>query len=142
MKQTKKFISACQKAIEKGVFKRGTPIESQDWLYQKLMDAGVMWDSKIGKWVEFNREPANAPTPVIRVRVWGATGENLDEAVRTVKGAFGNGFEMVNQSLPYVCRPPQQLESRVYLEFRRIQEMTQDELWRENDPTAIELEGI
>ena len=139
MKRTKKFTAACQKAIDLGIFKRGTDIENQDWVYQKLMEHSVFWDSKVSKWVEFAKEPANAPTPLIRVRVWGATGATLDEAVSMVKGAFANGFDVVNQSLPYVCRPPQQLESRVYLEFRRTQAMTKDELWRENDPTAIEI---
>ena len=142
MKHTKKFDSAHQKAIELNIISRKDAIESQDWLYQKLMEFGCFWDSKQGKWVTVASEPANAPTPLIRVRVWGATGEGLDEAVRTVKGAFGNGFDLINQSMPYICRPPQQLESRVYLEFKRIQAMTQDELWKENDPTAIELSEI
>ena len=139
MKQTKKFVAACQKAIDLKIFARGTKVENQEWVYQKLMEHGVFWDSKISKWVEFQKEPANAPTPMIRVRIWGETGEKLDEAVRLVKGAFANGFEVVNQSLPYVCRPPQQLESRIYLEFRRTQAMSQDELWKENDPNAIEI---
>lgn len=140
MRQTKKFSTAYEKAISLAIIKRGTPLESQDWLYQKLMEEGVFWDAKLGEWIEFHKEPANAPTPLIRVRVWGATGEKLEEAVALVKGAFANGFEVINQSMPYVCRPPQQRESRVYLEFQRIQAMTQDELWRENDPYAIAIE--
>lgn len=142
MKQTKKFKTAYEKAIELKLFKRGNAIENQEWLYRKLNDLGVFWDSKQGKWVTFALEPTNAPTPLIRVRVWGSTGEALDTAVKLVKGAFGNGFECVNHSLPYVCRPPQQLESRVYLEFKRIHSMTQDELWKENDPLAIAIEDI
>lgn len=140
MKQTKKFKTAYEKALQLKIFKRGAAIESQDWLYRKLNDLGVFWDSKLGEWIEFMIEPANAPTPLIRVRVWGATGVALDTAVKMVKGAFGNGFECVNHSMPYVCRPPQQLESRVYLEFKRIQAMTQDELWKENDPVAVVIE--
>ena len=139
MRQTKKFSLAIDTAISQK-FIASKNVESQDWLYQKLVGNGFFWDSKQGKWVNFQKEPANAPTPLIRVRVWGETGEKLDEAVSMIKGAFGNGFELVNQSLPYVCRPPQQLESRVYLEFKRVATMTQDELWRENDPLAIEIE--
>ena len=142
MRETKKFKTAYAKGIEQKLFTRKDSLESQDWLYRKLNDLGIFWDSKLGEWIEFQKEPANAPTPLIRVRVWGATGKSLDEAVSMVKAAFGNGFECVNHSLPYVCRPPQQLESRIYLEFRRIQAMTQDELMRENDPYAVSIAEI
>lgn len=105
MRQTKKLVSARQKAIDIKLIRLGENVENQEWLYQKLNESGIFWDSKQNKWVSFSKEPANAPTPLIRVRVWGATGQHLDEAIMMVKGAFGNGFELVNQSLPYVCRP-------------------------------------
>ena len=139
MKMTKKFSKAMETALNAEILGRYEHVEDQEWLYRKLNDAGHFWDAKVGRWVEFRQEPANAPTPLIRVRVWSESGAKLDEAVSQVKSAFANGYEIINQSAPYVCRPPQQLEGRVYLEFRRVNEMTADELQKENDPYGIEI---
>jgi hypothetical protein len=51
------------------------------------------------------------------VRVWAESGEKLDQAVRLIEAAFAQGFARIYKSLPYPCRPPKQLESRVYLDF-------------------------
>lgn len=91
------------------------------------------------KWVEFKAEPADAPCPQVRIRVWAEEGAKLDAAISLVLAAFGNGYKKIVHSEHYPCRPPKQLESRVYLEFLPTAEMNQDELIKENDPFAIEI---
>lgn len=113
----------------------------RDELYQRLNQAGWWWDSKIKKWIQFAEEPANEATPLVMVRVW-ASEENIAPAVGVIKSAFANGYAIIQESDPYPCRPPKQLESRVYLQFVPTQGMTQLELIRENDPYAIEIEDM
>lgn len=133
---TKKYAAALTIAKERGV----PPSAQQDELYRRLNDDGCWWDSKQGKWVVFAEEPADAPTPLIMVRVWAAE-TNIKAAVSTVCGAFGNGFKKILASDEYPCRPPKQLERRVYLQFVPMTaEMTKQELIRENDPYAIDIE--
>lgn len=137
MKMTAKYKTALQTARPLGFAAYAT----QDELYHALNNAGFWWDSKAQKWVEFKAEPADAPCPQVRIRVWAEEGEPLNKAKALIKGAFANGYKKIVESEHYPCRPPKQLESRVYLEFLPTGEMSQDELIKENDPYAIEIEG-
>ena len=138
-KMTAKYKTALQTAREQGIALDASGEGVQEYLYRKLNDSGFWWDSKLKKWVQFAKEPANKPTPLVMIRVW-ADSEKLQEAVGMVKGAFANGFDLIQESSPYPCRPPQQLESRVYLHFKRNSSMSQGELIREADPFAVEIE--
>jgi len=134
-KMTAKYKTAMHTARKMGV----EPSADQETLYRRLNDNGFWWDSKQKEWVEFASEPANAPTPLIMVRVWAEAGERVEKAVNIIKGAFSNGFVLIQESDPYPCRPPKQKESRVYLQFMPSTGMTKDELIRENDPYAVEI---
>lgn len=93
-------------------------IDDQEQLYRALGDRGYFWDSKSQRWEE-NLEPADAPTDLVRVRVWTGTGSVRDTAY-DIRGAMGGcGYELVDATEPYQCRPPKQLESRIYLTFRK-----------------------
>ncbi|GIK36602.1 MAG: hypothetical protein BroJett011_04350 [Chloroflexota bacterium] len=133
-KMTAKYSSALVAARAATLSTNG----DQEALYQRLNAAGLWWDSKAGEWMNFNTLPANDPTPKLMIRVW-AVGDQVNErADDIIKGLRGK-FKLIQRSGPYPCRPPQQKESRVYLEFLPDdgQRGTLDEIVRENDPAAI-----
>ena len=98
----------------KVVIKRGgADIE----LPAEFIKNGLQWNSQEGEWQDVASEPADPATGLIKVRVWSDT-EIIDEVTdELVKLMTSRKFGMVERSLPYMCRPPKQLESRVYLAF-------------------------
>lgn len=136
-KMTAKYTSALTVARANGL---PTSTE-QETLYRRLNDNGLWWDSKAQKWIRFSDEPANEPTPKLMVRVWAASDRVNEAASDVVKGLRGR-FKLINRSDPYLCRPPKQKESRVYLEFLPDDgsRATIEEILRENDPYAVEVE--
>lgn len=90
---------------------------TQEELYARLEERLFAWDSKTKKWQELGKLPADPPTPLVMVRVWAETGK-VEAAADTVQRAYEvMGYRLVERSRAYVCRPPKQLESRVYLKF-------------------------
>jgi hypothetical protein len=136
-KMTAKYSSALAAARAAQLSDGG----DQETLYRRLNDAALWWDSKQGEWINFTQEPADEPTPITRVRVW-ASGDRVSDAVSEVIKGLRGKFKLITRSDPYPCRPPKQLESRVYLEFLPDEgsKSTIDEIIRENDPTAIEID--
>lgn len=94
------------------------PIEGdQEALYQRLQKAGMMWDSGRQEWFKLASEPADPPTPLVMVRVW-SNAETVEEMADLVEGLLKErGYTPVKHNGPYLCRPPKQLEARMYLEF-------------------------
>ncbi len=89
--------------------------EMQELLYERLVEAGYLWDSTQQEWIELKAEPADPPGETIRIRVW-ADAEVVQEAADDMLASLKRrGFRMVEMSKPYPCRPPKQLESRIYL---------------------------
>lgn len=89
---------------------------NQNDLYNLLQKHGWMWDSKTGKWIYLPEIPATKPTQDVMVRVW--------TDLKKVDGAADKVVEnmpmtLVERSEARVCRPPKQLEGRVYLRFRK-----------------------
>lgn len=84
-------------------------------LYDKLREAGYDWDSRMQVW---NKMPApNPPSRLIRLRVW-ADGEVVEDIADDLVRFLGaHGLQCDERSAAYPCRPPQQLESRIYLTF-------------------------
>lgn len=111
-KMTAKYKGAVEIARSKNI-----PItDDQEALYAALGKAGVLWDKMKG-WYDVSLEPADQPSDVLRVRVWAKTEDVEAQARLIVRTLTSGGYRLVEQSQPYVCRPPKQLESRVYLTF-------------------------
>lgn len=136
-KMTAKYSSALATARTAGLPVTG----DQEALYQRLNAAGLWWDSKEQKWINFAAMPANEPTQKIMIRVW-AEGKivesQADEVIKSLRGKM----KLLSRRGPFPCRPPEQLESRVYLEFLPGDDArsSRDEIIRENDPYAVEIE--
>ncbi len=117
MKLTRKCATACNIAVEQGI---NYALLTQDQIYAELQKRGYFWDPKSSRWDHYSAEAASAPTDLIRMRVWAAAGEveKIADLVVVQMNDFGR-LKLVEQSEPYPCRPPKQLESRVYLTFQR-----------------------
>ncbi len=112
-RQTAKYRAATALSERLGIRSTSEP----DRLYLALQDAGYTWDSRLQTW---NEMPApNPPSRLIRLRVW-ADGEVVEELADDLVRLLDTlGLQCDERSEAYPCRPPQQLESRVYLTFSR-----------------------
>lgn len=91
--------------------------DDQEVLYRALNERGYQWDSQSGVWQSLPDLPADPPTDFVMIRLWCAN-EVIEEVVNDViKQIQALGLRLMEQSTPYPCRPPKQLESRVYLKF-------------------------
>lgn len=109
MRKTQKYTKACE------ILKY--PYQTQDELYAELNRLGYYWDSKKKVWIRDNTLPGEA-TKLIHVRVWADATKVEDAAALFIENAESMGLELLEKSPPKPCRPPKQLESRVYLKFK------------------------
>jgi hypothetical protein len=109
MKRTKKYSLALETL-------KNFPHSNQEELYSELNRLGFYWDSKKLQWVR-DETAADPATPLIRVRIWAATDEVRFHAEIFKNYALRAGYTIVDETEPYACRPPKQLESRIYLTF-------------------------
>lgn len=108
MKQTRKYTGACKILT--------IPHATQDQLYQELNRLGWFWDSKAQEWKRDDRV-SDPPSKLIRIRVWAAT-ERVEEISLIISEAVAPyGLLLQERSDAYVCRPPQNNDSRIYLTF-------------------------
>lgn len=117
-KKTAKYVGAAVTAVSKVGLSANhiRQMENQEELYSTINKAGYHWNSKIKEWEYHELEDANEPTPLIMIRVW-ADAEIVEEVADDVVKGVKRIFQLVERSTPYPCRPPKQLESRVYLKF-------------------------
>lgn len=108
MCQTQKYSKAC------GFLKFSH--ENQEQLYQELNRLGWYWQVKKKDW-ERDDTPANEVTEIVKIRVWAATDKVSLVADLLIEQFESIDFKLLEKSPLYQCRPPQQLESRVYLSF-------------------------
>jgi hypothetical protein len=111
-KQTQKYV----KALEVAKRLKIPELETAEALYEDLNAKNYFWDIDQKKWL-----PGGKPVPaseLIRVRVWAETSQVKEIANCVVRGLIDDGFVLLEESKPYMCRPPNQNESRVYLTFR------------------------
>ena len=108
MKRTKKYLGATAILT--------FPHSTQNELYQELNRLGWFWNSKINQWERDDRQPTS--NSLIKVRVWAK--KELVEIVaqHLIESSEEIGIYLVEISTPYPCRPPHQLESRIYLTFQ------------------------
>jgi hypothetical protein len=118
-KQTAKYTSACRKAESLKI-----PIgEHQEELYQALNAQGWYWNSQEKLWEKLDEE-ADPPTELIRVRIW-ADSRFVEQAANDcVEVLAKKGLRLIERSATFTCRPPKQLESRIYLAFQKEPENT------------------
>lgn len=119
-KNTAKYSGACQKANELNI-----PIgQHQEELYQALNSQGFYWNSKEKSWEKLDEE-ADPPTELIRIRVW--TDARFVEKVANecIESLAQKGMRLVEKSEVFKCRPPKQLEARIYLTFQKEPENIQ-----------------
>jgi hypothetical protein len=90
--------------------------KDREELYQQLNSNSYFWNSEKKKWEKISLE-ANPPTELIKIRIWADA--RITEAVASelIEALAKKGLRMMNCSRPYLCRPPEHLESRMYLDF-------------------------
>lgn len=114
-KMTAKYSSARMQALRESIDTSG----SQEDLYQRLQKAGWFWDSDKKAWWFAPEEAADPATKLVMIRVW-ADLDVVEEAADEIIGKTKKQFELIEKSPVYPCRPPKQLEGRVYLKFMPI----------------------
>ena len=108
MKRTKKYTGATEILT--------FPHSSQDELYTELNRLGWYWSSKKSQWERDDRQAID--NNLVKIRVW-AKKEIVEElAQHFIESGVDRGLKFIEKSAPYPCRPPNQLESRVYLTFQ------------------------
>lgn len=113
-KLTAKYRSASDTArVDLGL---SGPFNDQETLYRDLQDAGYFWDSKAKSWDYFEPADANPPSKMIMVRCW-ADLEIIEEVADEITSKVKRHWELMERSTVYPCRPPKQLEGRIYLKF-------------------------
>ncbi|MEH2236013.1 MAG: hypothetical protein V7K30_07075 [Nostoc sp.] len=85
----------------------------------ELNRLGWYWNSQNKEW-ERDDTPAKLATQLIRVRVWAATDKVEQAAELFLEKAEDNGLRLIEKSAPYINRPPNQNDSRIYLTFEDI----------------------
>jgi hypothetical protein len=116
-KRTTKYVRALEVAEHLAI----AEVNNQEALYQLLNGQEYFWDAERKVW-EQTSEVAQPATKFIRVRVW-TDSKKVQVAADDIKAVLsvldGTGYELIEESRPYVCRPPNQLDSRIYLVFRK-----------------------
>lgn len=121
-KMTAKYAGAL--AIASKAFRHTDPLPNdndQEGLYTALQQRGYFWDSQIKQWEYHEPEAADDPTPLVMIRIWSdieITSEMADD-LQAALAEFPRtkGWQLIERSTPYQCRPPKQLEARIYLKF-------------------------
>lgn len=116
MRQTAKYKQALN--FCENVFGSRLPHDSHEDLYQTLNERASFWNPDRGLWEEAKTK-ADPPTQLIRVRVWADKNCVQAHANDIIYGLGNQGFQLQEHSEMYVCRPPKQLEARIYLTFKR-----------------------
>ena len=110
MKRTKKFVEAEKVALEIGVY-------VDDDIYKNLEKNNYFWDSKNQNW--FKGVEPNPPTNLIYVRVWADAEKVEADANNVIQSMQTSDYVLEDKTEIYSCRPPKQLEGRIYLTFSR-----------------------
>jgi hypothetical protein len=119
-RQTVKYVAAVQVAQREKI----TLIHDAELLYHVLEERDYHWDSEAGEWAKWTDLPADEPTEFVMVRLWAAgevIGELADDTIRQLEAL---GLRLMERSEVYPCRPPKQLEARVYLKFLPARKFT------------------
>ncbi|MEQ8753260.1 MAG: hypothetical protein RID09_07045 [Coleofasciculus sp. G1-WW12-02] len=140
MKRTAKFtkaeIVACSLNVDTDILDQ---INDNEELYRLLNERKYYWNSKTKEWEELTFEGADPPTEVIRIRIWSDGRFTEDIAQEVIDSLSAKGLRCVSKSSSYPCRKPNQLESRVYLDFLKNPE---EESRPESGSAVLVLGGL
>lgn len=115
-KMTRKYSTA--NALMKRLGMAVSGLNDRD--YFRLSEKGFQWDSHAGEWIDLTKEHADLPSPLVRIRVWAEKGKAAIVAEDVRQALADDGlYDLVERSEVYPCRPPKQLEERVYLTFMK-----------------------
>lgn len=123
MRRTDKLLKARNLAAELARESRNSPIKElknipdREQLYQTLNKHHYYWNSQSKRWEKLTFEDADPPTEVIRIRAWSDSRFTEEIAQEIIELLATRGLRCVSKSQPYPCRKPNQLESRIYLDF-------------------------
>ncbi|MEQ9237879.1 hypothetical protein [Coleofasciculus sp. E2-BRE-01] len=92
-------------------------IPDKEQLYQTLNKHHYCWNSQGKRWEKLTFEDADSPSEVVRIRIWTDSRYTKDIAEELISSLAAKGLRCVSKSTPYPCRKPNQLESRIYLDF-------------------------
>jgi hypothetical protein len=111
-KLTTKYKAALEVAKVEGLSASGED------LYKALADRLYFWNSDEQRWIVSNLEDAEPTSKVLRVRVW-VDKKVVEDVSGDVVEAITQrlGMTLIEKSQVYICRPPKQLDGRVYLTF-------------------------
>ena len=112
-KQTRKYKTACELAEQLNIEER----DNSERLYRLLNEARYYLGTGSQSWLK-NTIGADPPTELIRVRVWAEDLKVRGAAYQVRIAMEEQGYIFLQQSEPYPCRPPKQMESRIYLDFK------------------------
>jgi hypothetical protein len=113
VRHTQKYVAALEIAALLNV----VPPPSSEELYAVLTQARYYWDAKTQSWV-FVTEPSQPPTEFVRLRVWASEQVvqlEADKLILAIERTLG--WQCIERSAVYPCRPPKEKEARVYLLF-------------------------
>ncbi len=111
-KMTAKYTAALSAGRAEGLKQTGED------LYKALAERNYSWNNRVGLWECLPMMDADPPTTLIHFRVWADAEIVADVADDTAQALKALGFILQEKSDPYPCRPPKQLEARVYLIFQ------------------------
>lgn len=95
-------------------------------LYRELNKLGYFWNSNDKQWIKANDEDV-CLSDEIKIRLW-CDAENVEKYTKDLRDALRcKGLICTEYSAPYICRPPNHNQSRVYLKFKRIDKELKNE---------------
>lgn len=112
-KRTPKYVQA----LEVTEYLNLSDVDNQNRLYSLLNEQGYFWESNTHIWRK-TKEVTDLPSSVIRIRIWTDSAKVRGVAYEIRSVLEESGYELIEQSEPYTCRPPKQLDSRIYQSFR------------------------
>lgn len=113
-KLTAKYQAALAAAKEEGL----SAMPNQEALYQEIGKRGYFWTPTEGRWIIAPVEDAEPASTALKIRVWcdmEIVEDIAGDIVRELTERLA--LKLVEQSPVYPCRPPKQLDGRVYLTF-------------------------
>lgn len=115
-KLTAKYVAATHAAKEEGL--QAIALPGVEALYAELAKRNYFWTPSEGRWIVAPLEDAEPPSKVLRIRVW-ADKEIVEDLADDIRDALkvDVNWDLIEKSPVYPCRPPKQLDGRVYLTF-------------------------
>lgn len=92
--------------------------ENREELYQQLNSHSYFWNSEKKDWEKISTK-ADPPTELIKIRIWADARITESVASELIEALAKKGLRVMNCSEPYLCRPPKNLESRIYMDLTK-----------------------